>query len=324
MEPLADMLEIITCAILIFVSIVGNTCLFFSTRRCISGPLQPSLMIIFSLVFVHLLKNLVVNIMKIVYSSGGMLDSVSCKILRFTETLSTQLAIWFMLHFAVLYHHKLYQIVHPANETLNLNHQKRHLKAVSILWITGFGICIPILAFTEKLQHLNGANDTGLLYTKGLNMDCEIDFGNRQVEYYYEKIFLVLIDILPLTILVFVCFWIVFLLWEQRRLTYGGIWMGDDASEIEIFRGAKVSILLTLLITSLWISHFVFICFLKNLESFPFTPALLTALSSSFSAVSPYVLMLVNYKVKLEAFCCRKTEKFTTQPTNVLPCPYAS
>ncbi|XP_027730677.1 uncharacterized protein LOC114052325 [Vombatus ursinus] len=323
MEPLADMLEIITCAILIFVSIVGNTCLFFSTRRCISGPLQPPFLLIFNLIFVHLLKNLVVNIMKIVYSSGVILDSVGCKILRFTETLTTELVIWFMLHFAVLYRHKLYQIVHPSSETPNVNYQKRHLKAVFILWITGFGICIPILAFTEKPQHLNTANGTGLLYTKELNMDCKIDFGNQQVEYYYEKIFLILIDLLPLTILVFVCFWIVFLLWEQRKLTYGGIWMGEDASEIEIFRGAKVSILLTLLITSLWISHFVFICFFKNLESYPFTPALLAALSSGFSAVSPYVLILVNYKMKLEAFCCRKTEKSTTQPTDVLSCPYA-
>ncbi|XP_036604162.1 uncharacterized protein LOC118840895 [Trichosurus vulpecula] len=322
MEPLENMLEIITCAILIFLSVVGNTCLFFSTRRCISGPLQPSFLLIFSLIFVHLLKNLVVNVMKIVYSSGGVLDSVSCRILRFTETLTTELAIWFMLHFAVLYCHKLYQIVHPSSETPNPNHQKRHLKVVSILWITGVGICVPILPFTEKPQHLNAANGTELLNTKGLNMDCEIDFGNQQVEYYYEKIVLVLIDLLPLTILVFVCFWIVFLLWEQRKLTYGDIWVGEDASEIEIFRGAKVSILLTLLITSLWISHFVFICFFKNLESRPFTPALLTALSSGFSAVSPYVLMLVNYKVKLEAFCCRKTEKSTTQPTDVLSCPY--
>ncbi|XP_068943848.1 uncharacterized protein [Petaurus breviceps papuanus] len=323
MEPLADMLEIIACAILIFVSIVGNTCLFFSTRRCIHGPLQPSFLLIFSLIFVHLLKNLVVNIMKIVYSSGSLLDSISCKILRFTETLTTELAIWFMLHFAALYRHKLYQIIHPSCETPNLNHQKRHLKVVSILWITGFAICIPILAFTEKPQHLNAANGTELPCTKGLNMDCKINFGNQQVEYYYEKIFLVLIDLLPLAILVFVCLWIVFLLWEQRKLTYGDIWMGEDASEIEIFRGAKVSILLTLLITSLWISHFVLTCFFKNLESYPFIPALLTALSSGFSAVSPYVLMLVNYKVKLEAFCCRKTEKSTTQPTNVLSCPYA-
>ncbi|XP_044535999.1 uncharacterized protein LOC123250947 [Gracilinanus agilis] len=322
MLPLADILEIIICAILILLSVVGNTCLFFSTRRCISGPLKPSFLLIFSLVLVHLLKNLVVNIMKIVFSSGDMLDSVSCKILRFTETMTTQLTVWFMLHFAVLYHHELYQIVYPSSEAPNLNYQKRHLKAVPILWISGFGVCIPILVFTEKLQPLNTTDGTGLLYTKRFNMDCKIDFGNQQVEYYYEKIFLVLIDLLPLTILIFVCFWIAFLLWEQRKLTYGDIWIGDGTSEIEIFRGAKVSILLTLLITSLWISHFVLICFFKDLESCSFTPALLTALSSGFSTVSPYVLMLVNYKVKLEAFCCRKREESIIQPTNVLSCPY--
>ncbi|XP_056660483.1 uncharacterized protein LOC130455432 [Monodelphis domestica] len=323
MLPLADTLELIICALLILLSVVGNVCLFFSTRRCIRGPLKPSFLLIFSLALVHLLKNLVVNIMKIVFSSGGLLDSVSCKILRFTETLTTELSVWFVLHFAVLHHRELYQIVYPSSETPNLSHQKGHLKAVPILWITGLGVCIPILVCTEKLPPVRTANSTGLLYAQSLNLACKIDFGNQQVEYYYEKIFLVLVDLLPLTVLIFLCCWIAFLLWEQKKQTYGNIWIGEDAAETEIFRGAKVSILLTLLITSLWISHFVLIGFLKDLESCSFTPALLTALSSGFSTVSPYVLMLVHYKVRLEAFCCRKREGSVIQTTNVLSCPYA-
>ena len=73
-----------------------------------TGRLETSFLLIFSLIFVHLIKNLVVNVMKIVYSSGCTLDSAGCKVLRFTGALTTSLAIWFMLHFALLYHQKLY------------------------------------------------------------------------------------------------------------------------------------------------------------------------------------------------------------------------
>lgn len=140
MKPSADMLEIITCTILIFVNIVGNSRLFYSTRRCITGHLQTSFLLIFNLIFVHLIKNLVVNVMKIVYSSGIMLDSAGCKVLCFTSALTTSLAIWFMLHFALLYHWKLYQIAHPLGENLSLDQQKHSLKVVkvvSVLWVVG-------------------------------------------------------------------------------------------------------------------------------------------------------------------------------------------
>lgn len=135
MKPSADMLEIITCTILIFVSIFGNSCLFYSTRRCITGHLQTSFLLIFNLIFVYLIKNLVVNVVKIVYSSGIMLDSAGCKVLCFTSALTTSLAIWFML-----YHWKLYQIAHPLGGNLSLDQQKHSLKVVkmvSVLWVAG-------------------------------------------------------------------------------------------------------------------------------------------------------------------------------------------
>ncbi|KAM6148688.1 uncharacterized protein O8D03_019094 [Erethizon dorsatum] len=323
MKLSADLLEIITCAVLIFVSFVGNVCLFYSTRKCITGRLQTSLLLIFSLVFVHLIKNLVVNVMKIVYSSGIMLDSAGCKVLHFMAALTTSLAIWFVLHFAMFYHLKLYQIVHPLSGAANLDQQEHSLKGISALWVAGVAVYLPVLIYTRKPEYLNAGNDTDSWSTKRIYIDCLIGFGNKQVEFYYGKIFLVLIDILPLAVLVFVCLWMSFLLSTKKKMTYGDIWIGDDDSEIEILRGAKFSILLMLLITPLWISHFILVCFLNSLAAYVFIPAVLTALSSGFSALSPFLLMLVNYRVKLVSFCGAKEEKPTLQPTNVILSPYA-
>ncbi|KAM6224297.1 uncharacterized protein ACDL77_024437 [Rhynchocyon petersi] len=322
MKPSADVLEIIACSVLIIVSFVGNTCLFFSTRKCITGHLQTSFLLIFSLVFVHLIKNLVVNVMKIVYSYDFMLDSASCKVLHFTAALTTSLAIWFMLHFALLYYRQLYQIVHTLNEAVNLDHQKHSLKSVSAFWVAGVAVYIPVLIYTRKSEHLNAGNDTDPLSANRIYMDCLIDFGNKQVEFYYGKIFLVLIDIIPLALLVFICIWMSFLLLERKKMTYGDIWVGDDDSDIEILRGAKFSILLMLLITPLWISHFILVYFLKDLAVYVFIPAVLTALSSGFSALSPFLLMLVNYRMKLVPLCGAKKEKSTAHSANVTLSPY--
>ena len=106
-------------------------------------------------------------------------------------------------------------------------------------------------------------------------------------------------------------------------MTYGDIWIGDDDSEIEILRGAKFSILLMWLITPLWISHFILVYFLKGLAACVFFPAVLTALSSGFSALSPFLLMLVNYRMKLVSFCDAKEKKRTPPPANVILSPYA-
>ncbi|XP_057592687.1 uncharacterized protein LOC130854073 [Hippopotamus amphibius kiboko] len=323
MKPSVDVLEIVTCTLLILMSFVGNMCLFYATRKCMTGRLQTSFLLIFSLICVHLIKNLVVNVMKIVYSSGFMLDSAGCKVLHFTASLTTSLAIWFMLHFALLYHQKLYQTVHPLSEPANPDHQKYSLKVVSALWLAGVSVYLPVLLYTRKSEYLNAKNDTDPLSTNRIHMNCLINFGNKQVELYYGKVFLVLIDILPLAILVFFCVWMSFLLSERKKMTYGDIWIGDDDSEIEILRGAKFSILLTWLITPLWISHFILVYFLKDLAVCVFFPAVLTALSSGFSALSPFLLMLVNYKMKLVSFCSAREEKPTPQPANVILSPYA-
>ncbi|XP_040597757.1 neuropeptide Y receptor type 1-like [Mesocricetus auratus] len=323
MRPSADLFEIIACAVLILVSLVGNTCLFYSTSKCITGGLQTSFLLIISLVFVHLIKNLVVNVLKIVYSSGILLDSVGCKVLHFTAALTTTLAIWFMLLFALFYLRKLYKIVYPLSGPANLNQQKYSLKGISALWVVGVAVYIPVLVYTRKLEHPNSGNDTVSMSTNRIYMDCLTDFGNEQVELYYGKIFLVLIDILPLAVLVFVCFWMALLLLEKKKMTYGDIWIGDDDSETEVLRGAKFSILLMLLITPLWVSHFVLVCFLKDLAACVFIPAVLTALSTGFSALSPFLLMLVNYKMKLVSFCGVKQEKSIPQPADVILSPYA-
>ncbi|XP_055478639.1 uncharacterized protein LOC129687976 [Psammomys obesus] len=323
MKPSADVLEIIACSILILVSFVGNVCLFYSTSKCITGGLQTSFLLIISLVFVHLIKNLVVNILKIVYSAGILLDSVGCKALHFTAALTTSLAIWFMLHFALFYHRKLYRIVYPLNRAANLNQQKYSLKEISALWVAGVAVYIPVLVYTKKPEHPNPGNDTASLSTNRIYMDCLTGFGNEQVEFYYGKIFLVLIDILPLAILVFVCFWMALLLLEKKKMTYGDIWIGDDDSETEVLRGAKFSILLMLLITPLWVSHFILVYFLKDLAAYAFIPAVLTALSSGFSALSPFLLMLVNYKMKLVSFCGAQQEKPTAPPADIILSPYA-
>lgn len=323
MKYSADVLEITACVILILVSFVGNMCLFYSTRKCITGRLQTSFLLIFSLILVHLIKNLVVNVMKIVYSSGIMLDTAGCKVLHFTAALTTSLAIWFMLHFALLYHRKLYRIVYTLSEAANLDQQKHPLMGISALWGAGVAVYIPVLIYTRKPEYLNAGNDTDSLPTNRIYVDCLIDFGDKQVEFYYGKIFLVLIDSLPLAILVFVCFWMSFLLTEKKKMTYGDIWIGDDDSETEILRGAKFSVLLMFLITPLWISHFILVYFFKDLAAQVFIPAVLTALSSGFSALSPFLLMLVNYKMKLVSLCGAKEEKSTPQPANVILSPYA-
>lgn len=322
MKPSADMLEIVACIILILVSIVGNVCLFYFTRRCSTGRLQTSHVLTFSLLFVHLVKNSVVNVMKIVYSSGFVLDSAGCKVLHFTAALTTSLAIWFMLHFALSYHQKLYQTVHPSSEAPNVDHRKDSLKVVSALWVAGVAVYIPVLLYTRKSEHQSAGNDTSPSSPNRIYVDCLTDFGNKQVAFYYGKVFLVLIDTLPLATLVFVCFWMSFLLLERKKMTYGDIWIGDDDSEMEILRGAKFSILLMWLITPLWISHFILVYFLKDLAAWVFFPAVLTALSSGFSALSPFPLMLVNYKMKWVSFCGAKEVKPTPQPAKDILSPY--
>uniref|UniRef100_A0A8P0SZM3 60S ribosomal protein L10a n=1 Tax=Canis lupus familiaris TaxID=9615 RepID=A0A8P0SZM3_CANLF len=200
---------------------------------------------------------------------------------------------------------------------------KFQMKKVLCLAVAGVAVYIPVLLCTTKSEHRRVGNQTAPWSPNRLYVSCFLYFGNKQMEFYYGKIFLVLIDILPLATLVFVCFWMSVLLLERKKMTYGNIWIGDDDSEIEILRGAKFSILLMWLVTPLWISHFILVYFLKDLAACVFFPAVLTALSSGFSALSPFLLMLVNYKVKLVSFCGAREEKPTPQPAEVILSPYA-
>lgn len=172
-----------------------------------------------------------------------------------------------MLHFASLYHQKPYQTVQPFSEPPKPDHQKHSLKVVPALWMAGMAVYLPVLPYSRKSEYLNAANDADPLSPNRIHMDCLIDFGNQQVEFYYGEVFWVLIDNLPLAVLVFVCFWMSLLLSERKKMTCGDIWIGDGDSEIEILRGAKFSILLMWLISPLWSSHFVLVYFLKDFGS---------------------------------------------------------
>lgn len=77
---------------LIAMTLVGNivNLLYQEVHR---WTLVNVIVLIFSIAFVHLAKKLVVNVMKIVYTSCGMLDSPGCKVLLFAEALTMTLAI---------------------------------------------------------------------------------------------------------------------------------------------------------------------------------------------------------------------------------------
>lgn len=104
------------------------------------------------------MENLVVNVMKIVYSFGFMLDSAGCKVLHFSTVLMTSLANWVMLHFVLLYLQKLHPAAHRLREAQNLDCQKHSLKVVAVLWMAGVAVYIPVLIYTGKSEHLNAGN----------------------------------------------------------------------------------------------------------------------------------------------------------------------
>ncbi|XP_063312481.1 taste receptor type 2 member 1-like [Pelobates fuscus] len=328
MKLSANIIEIIACCILIFVSIVGNAILIYCTWRCITRRLPTSFALIFSLAIIHLLKNLVVNTINIVFSARISAQSTSCKIGLFTASLTTTLEIWFTLYMAMFYCVKLNRVVHPLRASPNGKWRKHHLIAVVTLWIAGIAVCCPYLVFGETIESLTLSNSSSssYLHHSFRYEQCTVVFRDSQVELYYDKIFMVIINLLPLLILVMVSFRIVLLFREQKKATYGNIWIGHDASETEVLRASKLIIILMLLVTLLWISHFVLVCLLKNIVSWCLTPTILIVLCSGYSSLSPYLLMLINYKMSLKirslsSFCCtnaRKTQICTGQ-TVVIP-----
>lgn len=311
--------EIVTCVFLISISVIGNTLLIYCTKRCINERLPTSFALIFSLASVHLIKNLVVNVLKIVYATGVWLDSIGCKVLRFTIVFTTSLAIWFTLYIALLYCFKLRRVVHPPVETASTNHRKCNFVLVFALWFAGLAICSPILPFTRKTGNETCQQYSSLIYPTGnetyqqysslIYTECETEFGNTYIEFFYRKVFPVAVDILPLIALLLVGFRITYLFWEHKKVTYGGICIGDDTTDSQVLRACKLVLPLMFIITSLWISHFILICCLKDFNSYNFVPPVLTVLSSGYSAVSPYLLMLINYKVKMKVrVLCYKDE----------------
>ncbi|XP_053157373.1 uncharacterized protein LOC128347165 [Hemicordylus capensis] len=320
----AGTLETITCGVLISVNVIGNMLLIYSTKRCISEYLRTSFILIFSLAMIHLANNLV-NALKIVDASDVGLNLVHCKILKFTTIFTTSLAIWFTLYIALLYCFKLCRVLHPPAGAASTTHRKCHLVLVFTLWITGFAVCAPILPYTGRTGNLNVGNETfqqnSSLIDAGKYAECKTEYSNYRTEIFYGRIFLVAIDALPLIIILLVSFRILHLLWEYKKATHGGIWFGDYT--IEVLRACKVILPLTFLVTSLWISHFILIYCLKDFHSNYFAPPVLTVLSSGYSATSPYLLMLINYKVqvKVQSFCCEK--KSSSVSPSVCVSPYA-
>ncbi|KAM8961382.1 uncharacterized protein RCH25_037129 [Pelodytes ibericus] len=314
MKLSANIIEIIACCILIFVSVVGNALLIYCTWRCITRRLPTSFALIFSLAIIHLLKNLIVNTINIVTSAGISAYCSGCKIGLFTSSLTTTLEIWFTLYVAVFYCVKLNRVVHPRRTPPNGKWRKHHLIAVIALWITGIVICCPYLIFGDYMKNPSPSNDSVYSPQIFLYEECSLTFGDPQMELYYHQIFMVIKDVLPLLTLVMVSCRIVLLFREQKKATYGNIWIGHDASETEVLRASKLIILLTLMVTILWVSHFVLVWCLRSLVSWYLTPTVLVVLCSGYSSLSPYLLMLINYKISLKirslsSFCCTYLKK---------------
>lgn len=315
MDAGAETSERAVCGVVISISVIGNILLIYLTKRCLNDNSRIAFTLIFSLAEVHLIYNLVVNVLKIVYASGFGMSSAVCKILMITTIFATSLAIWFTLYMALLYSCKLCRIVHPPTEAACTNHQKCHFILIFAVWVVGFAVCAPVLPYAGKSENLNG-NGTYKENSSLICTQCKIEYRNYSMEIFYGKIFLTAIDALPLLILLLVSFRIAYLLWKHKKATYGGIWIGNDATEIEVLKACQVILPLTFLIISFWSSHFILSYCLKEFRSYYFASPILTVLSSGYSTVSPYLLMLINYTVivKMKCFCCEKKSVVCKSP----------
>ncbi|XP_073433028.1 uncharacterized protein [Dendrobates tinctorius] len=320
MKLSSSSIEVIACCILIFVSLLGNAILIYCTWKCITRRLPTSFALIFSLAFAHLMKNIVINALNIIFNVGLIPNSHVCKFGLFTASLTTKLEIWFTFYLAVFYCVKLNRIVHPLRTPLNGKWRKHHLIAVLVLWVIGIAVCCPYLVFGNIMQNQAFLNDTASLHHSFLHEECHIDFPDSAIEFYYHQIFMVITDLLPLVSLLLVCFRIILLFYEQKKATYGNIWIGHDPSETEVLRASKVIVLLMVLVTGLWVAHYVLVLFLKYIRTWYLTSTLLVVLFSGYSGICPYLLMLINYKISLQirslsSFCCA-SNKPKTSPTS--------
>ncbi|XP_075703406.1 olfactory receptor class A-like protein 4 [Rhinoderma darwinii] len=316
----SSIIEIIACGILIFVSLLGNAILIYCTWKCITRRLPTSFALIFSLAFAQVMKNIVINAINIIFNTGLNPNSHICKFGLFMATFTTKLEIWFTFYMAIFYCVKLNRVVHPLRTPPNGKWRRHHLIAVLVLWVTGIAVCCPYLAFGNNVQSQAVLNDTYSFHHSFLYEECNVVFPDNKVEFYYHQIFMVITDLIPLVILVLVSFRILLLFYEQKKATYGNIWIGHDPSETEVLRASKVIVLLMVLVTALWVTHFVLVLLLKHIRSWYLTSTLLAVLFSGFSSISPYLLMLINYKIRLQirslsSFCCPNS-KPKTLPTS--------
>ncbi|XP_053557581.1 uncharacterized protein LOC128648753 [Bombina bombina] len=300
MKLSANIIGIIACSVLIFVSLVGNAILIYCTWRCIARRLPTSFALIFSLAIVHLLKNLVVNTMNIISSAGIPFDSAACKVGQFAASLTTVLEIWFTLYIAVFYCVKLHQNVHPPKTPPNGKWRKHHLIAIFMLWIAGMASCCPYLILRNKIEIITPQNISSSFHYSFLYEECKITFEDSNIELFYLQIFTAIISLVPLVILVVVSFRIVVLLRARKKSTYNNIWIERDASIIEVLRASKIIISLMFLVTSLSVTHFILVCLLNYITSWYFTSTMLVVLFSAYSSICPYLLMLINYKISLK------------------------
>ncbi|XP_066460997.1 taste receptor type 2 member 143-like [Eleutherodactylus coqui] len=316
----SSIIEIIACCVLIFVSLLGNAILIYCTWKCITRRLPTSFALIFSLAFAHVVKNSVINTINILFNAGLILNSHVCKFGLFTASLSTKLEIWVTFYMAIFYCVKLNRVVHPLRAPPNGKWRKHHLIAVLVLWVTAVAVCCPYLVFGNYVQSQALLNDTNSFHRSFFYDECNLDFPYTAVELYYHQIFMVITDLIPLVSLVLVSFRIILLFYEQSRATYGNIWIGHDSSETEVLRASKVIVLLMFLLTALWVAHFVLVLLWKYVRSWFLTSTLLVVLFSGYSSISPYLLMLINYKISLQirslsSFCCAKSQP-KTLPTS--------
>ncbi|XP_072269889.1 uncharacterized protein [Pyxicephalus adspersus] len=310
MELSADITELIACCILIFTSLLGNAILIYCTWRCITRRLPTSFALIFSLAFAHVLKNIVVNAINIILNAGFSPNPLICKIRVFTASLTTKLEIWFTLYMAIFYCFKLKRVVHPLRAPPNGKWRKHHLITVFALWVTGISVCCPYLIYVNDVQSLTLYNDSYPAQNNFLYEDCNVRFPDAIIDIYYHQTFMVVTDLLPIVVLLFVCARILLLFREQSQATYGNIWIGHDASETEVLRASKVIVILMHIVTALWVAHFVIVRSIKHINVWYWMSTLLVVLFSGYASISPYLLMLINYKISLQirslsSFCCK-------------------
>ncbi|KAM5191770.1 uncharacterized protein ACMZJ9_002745 [Mantella aurantiaca] len=312
MKLSSNITKIIACCILIFTSLLGNAILIYCTWRCITRRLPTSFALIFSLAFAHVLKNIVVNAINIILSAGFPPNPLMCKIWVFTAFMTTKLEIWFTLYMAIFYCVKLKRVIHPLRTPPNGKWRRHHLIAVFVLWVAGISVSCPYLVFVNDIQSMTSYNISYIVHHDFLYEDCDVMFPDAKTEIYYHQIFMVVIDLLPIVILLFVCGQILLLFREQNQATYGNIWIGHDASETEVLRASKVIVLLMFIVTAFWVAHFVIVRSIKHINVWDRISTLLVVLFSGYASISPFLLMLINYRISLQirslsSFCCKNS-----------------